>query len=76
MPNKKSWPDQKNLGFPLNPKVTGPHLVKNRHGYRYWGWWDSRRCIWNIRAEDVSAYMAGTDMTYVGPAQTPDGKPI
>ena len=73
METQKGWPDPKKPGVPQNPERSGPHLLIDERGSRHWGWWTSGMIMWQF---DNGLQSSARDWTYVGPAETPDGKPI
>jgi hypothetical protein len=80
MADQRGWPDPTNPGVPMNPDQAGPHLIRDEHGRRRWFWWRPANVpsdgSWSDERVQVPAIYVGERWTYIGPAKTPDGRPV
>jgi hypothetical protein len=76
MAEDRGWPDPSEPCVPHNPERAGPHLIVDEYGRRRWAWWmptrRGGRGIWLY----VHGGGRGECWSYVGPARTPDDRPV
>ena len=77
MADDQGWPDPARPGFPADPSVSGPHVIKDSFARRRWVWWhlDDWKSL-DEPLESTHPTMAGEDWVYIGPGVAPDGKPV